>query len=325
MFTLRFDMRAPAFGAPPADLYAAALDMAAWAEDNGAAAVILSEHHATDDGHLPSPIVLAAALAARTQRVGIVVAAVVLPFCDPVRLAEEMAVLDIVSRGRVMYVLGIGHRAEEYEHFGIDPHRRGRLADEKLDLLLRLLRDEEVVHDGRRIRVTPRPTSPDGPTLFVGGGSLAAAERAGRFGLGLMAQANPPGLRDAYEAACRAAGHEPGFAQLPDPDTPTAVFVADDVDHAWDELGPHILHDALTAASYRHGDEGVASISRATTIDGLRSAGGAYQVLTVEEATDRVRQGGRLPLLPLAGGLVPERAWHYLHRAADAVAAARSR
>jgi alkanesulfonate monooxygenase SsuD/methylene tetrahydromethanopterin reductase-like flavin-dependent oxidoreductase (luciferase family) len=322
MFTLRFDMRAPAFGAPTTDLYGAAIDMCAWAESRGAAVAILSEHHGTDDGHLPSPLILAAAIAARTEQLGIVVAAVVLPFCDPVRLAEEMSVLDIISGGRIVYVLGVGHRAEEYEHFGVDMRCRGRLADEKLALLLRLLREHEVVDEGRRIRVTPRPASPDGPSLLVGGGSIAAAERAGRSGLGLMAQANPAGMREAYEAACRAAGHEPGFAQLPDPDAPTAVFVADDVDRAWHELGPHLLHDAVTAASYRHGDERVASISQATSVEELRTAGGAYRVLTVDEAADLVRAGGRLPLLPLAGGLAPDVAWPYLERAARAVALA---
>ena len=259
------------------------------------------------------------------ERIGIVVAAVVLPFCDPVRLAEEMSVLDIISGGRVTYVLGVGHRAQEYEHFGVAKAERGRLADEKLDLLLRLLREDDVVADGRTVRVTPRPIRPGGPTLFVGGGSIAAAERAGRSGLGLMAQANPLGMREAYEAACAAAGHEPGFAQLPDPDTPTTVFVADEVDRAWDELGPHLLHDAVTAASYRHGDEGVASISMATTVDELRAQGGAYRVLSVDDAAVLVRDRGRLPLLPLAGGLPPATAWPYLERAADAVARTRTR
>ncbi|MFC5748108.1 LLM class flavin-dependent oxidoreductase [Actinomadura rugatobispora] len=63
-----------------------------------------------------------------------------LPFHDPVRLAEEMAVLDSISAGRVGYVFGIGHRREENEHFGLDTAGRGRLADEKLTLLLELLR-----------------------------------------------------------------------------------------------------------------------------------------------------------------------------------------
>ena len=74
----------------------------------------------------------------------------------------------------------------------------------------------------------------------------------------------------------------------------------------------------MTAASYRHGEETVASISTARTVDELR-AGTAYQVVTVEQAADRVRQGKTLPLLPLCGGLSPSVAWPYLERAADAV------
>jgi alkanesulfonate monooxygenase SsuD/methylene tetrahydromethanopterin reductase-like flavin-dependent oxidoreductase (luciferase family) len=323
MFTLRFDMRAPDFGAPIGELYAAAIDMCAWAEDRGALLAVLSEHHGTNDGHLPSPIVLASAIAARTERLPILLAALVLPFYDPVRLAEDLSVLDIISTGRVSYVLGVGHRPEEYAHFGIDMRRRGRMADDELALLIRLLAGEEVVDERRSSRVTPSPTSEDGPQLLIGGGSIPAARRAGRFGLGLIAQTAAPGMNAAYEEASREAGHEPGFLQLPDPDAPTAVFVAEDVDRAWDELGPHLLHDAMTAASYRHGDETVASISAARSVDELRD-GGTYRVLTIDEAAHRVREGAFLQLLPLCGGLPPTVAWPYLERAADAVSRAAS-
>ena len=210
-------MRAPAFGAPTTDLYAAALEMSNYADEHGAVAIVVSEHHGTVDGHLPTPLLLASAIAARTKQVGIVVAAIVLPFCDPVRLAEEMCVLDIISQGRVIHVIGVGHRAEEYEHFGLDIGQRGATADEKLALLIGLLRDPEVVDGPRTIRVTPRPTRPQGPTILIGGASIAAAERAGRFGLGILAQAEPPGLRETYQDACRANGHRPGHVQLPDP------------------------------------------------------------------------------------------------------------
>lgn len=309
MFTLRFDMRAPAWGAPIEDLYAAAIDVAAWAEGRGAVVAVLSEHHRTDDRHLPSPLVLAAAMAARTESLAIMVAAAVLPFYDPVRLAEDMAVLDIISRGRVSYVLGIGHRQEEYDLFGVDRRDRGAVADRRLATLLELLRGGGV---------TPAPTS-GGPQLFFGGGSLAAARRAGRFGLGLIAQAGAPGMREAYEEACREAGHPVGFAQIPEPGLTTAMFVADDVEEAWAELGPHVLHDATTAASYRHGQAGVASISTATTVEELR-ADRTYRVVTVDEAADLVRAGTILPLLPLCGGLAPEVAWPYVERAVEATA-----
>src|ERR1700738_1983262 len=115
-----FSMRAPPCAARPADLYAAAIDMCAWAETRGAVLAILSEHHGAEDGHLPVPLMLASAIAARTRQLAILVAAVPIPLWDPVRLAEEISVLDLISRGRVSYALGVGHRGEEYDHFGLD-------------------------------------------------------------------------------------------------------------------------------------------------------------------------------------------------------------
>ncbi|KLI08251.1 luciferase [Mycolicibacterium conceptionense] len=316
MFTLRFDMRAP--HTPTTDLYGAAIDMCAWAETRGAVMVVLSEHHGTADGHLAAPTILASAIAARTSRLAILLAAVPIPFWDPVRLAEEICTLDIVSRGRVSYAFGIGHRAEEYEHFGVAMSARGKLADDRLALLLRLLAGETVEHDGRKIAVTPGCATPSGPYLLIAGGSRAAARRAARHGLGFISQTAAPGLQEYYEAQCRAAGTEPGVVQFPAPNTPTAVFVADDLDRAWEELGPFLLHDARTAASYRHGDDTVASISHAESVAALRQDGGPYQILTTDQAAEYARSGRPLPLLPLCGGLPPEVAWPYLERAAAA-------
>jgi hypothetical protein len=118
-----------------------------------------------------------------------------------------------------------------------------------------------------------------------------------------------------YESECRANGHQPGTMQLPASGAPTTVFVADDVDEAWTELGPYLLHDAKTAAAYRQGDDTVASISRADSASALRVADGPYQIFTVDEAAQYIRQGRVLPLLPLCGGLPPDIAWPYLERA----------
>jgi alkanesulfonate monooxygenase SsuD/methylene tetrahydromethanopterin reductase-like flavin-dependent oxidoreductase (luciferase family) len=235
-----------------------------------------------------------------------------------VRLAEEISVLDIISRGRVSYAFGIGHRIEEYEHFGVDPRGRGKLADESLALLRRLLQGEPLEHDGRRIHVTPPPSTPDGPHMLIAGGSKAAARRAARYGLGLISQVASSELKELYETECRANGNEPGMTQFPLEGTPTTVFVADDVDTAWDELGSYLLHDAMTAASYRHGDDSVASISRASTVPELRDAGGPYRIFTTGEAAEWIRGGKPLPLLPLCGGVPPDVAWPYLERAVTA-------
>ena len=82
MFTLRFDMRAPATGAPAVDLYAAAPDMCAWAEQHGCLAAVLCEHHGSEDGYLPSPLILASAIASRTERLMLSLV-MILPFYDP--------------------------------------------------------------------------------------------------------------------------------------------------------------------------------------------------------------------------------------------------
>jgi alkanesulfonate monooxygenase SsuD/methylene tetrahydromethanopterin reductase-like flavin-dependent oxidoreductase (luciferase family) len=324
MFTLRFDMRAPAWAAPAADLYAAAVDMCAWAETRGAIVAVLSEHHGTEDGHLPCPLILASAIAARTERLMILLAAVPIPLCEPVRLAEEMAVLDLISKGRVMYAFGIGHRSEEYEHFGASMATRAHVADEILNVLGDLLRGEVVEFRGRRVRVTPPCMSADGPPMMVAGGSRAAARRAATHGLGFISQTDSPGLREFYESRCRASGHAPGSVQFPVPGAPTAAFVADDVDEAWELLGPHLLHDAVTAASYRPHDDSVASITRAENVAALREAHGPYRIFTPDEATDYIRGGRPLPLHPLCGGIPPDVAWRYLELAGAASAQAQA-
>ena len=323
MFTIRFDMRAPNWAGPAADLYAAAIDMCAWAETRGAVLAVLSEHHGADDGHLPAPLMLASAIAARTRSLAILLAAVSLPLWDPVRLAEEMSVLDLISRGRVSYAFGVGHRSSEYEQFGIDMATRGRVADEILAVLGPLVRGESVEYRGRTIRVTPPCGSPTGPMVLIAGGSKAAARRAGAFGLGFISQTDSPGLKGFYEEQCRAHGHEPGIIQFPVRGAPTAVFVADDVDAAWDALGPYLLHDAIMAASYRPHDDSVASITRADSVSALRAEDGPYRIFTPDEAAEYVRGGRLLPLHPLCGGVPPDVAWPYLERAAAAAARAR--
>jgi alkanesulfonate monooxygenase SsuD/methylene tetrahydromethanopterin reductase-like flavin-dependent oxidoreductase (luciferase family) len=292
--------------------------MSAWAETHGCIAAVLCEHHGSEDGYLPSPIVLASAIAGRTERLPLSLV-VILPFYDPVRLAEDLAVLDIISNGRASVIFGIGYRPEEYEHFGLDIHRRGRLADEKLHLLRKLLSGEQVVHDGRRIMVTPPPHTPGGPTLMWGGASLAAARRAGRYGLGLLANGGGAGMQEAYESASREHGHRPGPVLVPDRDAPTVVFVADNVDRAWEEIGEHLLHDARMYAEWNPDNETSAGISPADDVAELRATSKSHRILSVADAVDRVSAGEMLNLSPLCGGLPPELAWPYLKRVGEVV------
>lgn len=319
MFLMRFDMRAPEFGASTTELYAAALEMASFAESRGALTAAVCEHHTQADGYLPSPLVLATAMAARTTTLPIMTAALILPLYDPIRLAEDMVVLDIISGGRVSYVMAVGYRPEEFEHHGADFAGRGRLVDDQLALLLRAKTGEPFEHEGRRIHVTPAPVTPGGPTVMWGGGSPAAARRAARFGLDLIAQGGGAEVEQAYAEACRAAGREPGFCMVPPTDMATTVFVADDLDTAWADLGPHLLHDVHTYAAMNVGNTTSASFSRVTTIDELRAEDRSHRIVTVDAAVELIRTGLPLPLQPLAGGVPPEVAWRYLRNVTDEV------
>lgn len=319
MFIMRFDMRAPSFGAAPTELYEAAIEMAAWGEANGGAAVLLCEHHASSDGYLPSPMMLAAAIAARTTTIPIQIAAAILPLYDPIRLAEDMNVLDLISNGRVSYIFAMGYRPEDFEQFGVDMSQRGSICDEKFELLRTALDGAPFEHEGRRIHVTPPSATPGGPYLTWGGGTVAAAKRAGRYGLGLSAQGSKPGMREAYETAAREHGHEPEPLQLPDPDNATTVFVADDLDRAWNEVGPHLLHDASMYAEWNPRETTLSKMSYSTTVEELRAERSSHRILTVDEAVDVVRDHQVLMLHPLCGGLPPAIAWPYLRRVAEEV------
>jgi alkanesulfonate monooxygenase SsuD/methylene tetrahydromethanopterin reductase-like flavin-dependent oxidoreductase (luciferase family) len=319
VFMMRFDMRAPAFGAPTSQLYAAALEMASFAETRGALAAAVSEHHTMADGYLPSPLVLATAMAARTSTLGIATAALILPLYDPIRLAEDMVVLDIISGGRVSYILAIGYRPEEFEHHGADFARRGRLVEDQLRLLLKAKTGEPFDVEGRHVHVTPAPVTPGGPTVMWGGGSPAAARRAARFGLDFIAQGGGPDLEHIYADACRAEGRDPGFCMVPPIDMATTVFVADDLDAAWAEIGPHLLHDVVSYGAINEGNTGTASLSTVTTVDALRAENRTHRIVTVDEAVALIQAGQPLPLQPLVGGLPPEIAWRYLRTVTDDV------
>ena len=321
MLIARFDLRSPGGDAEGrAARHRAAVDMARFLDQHGCASIVISEHHASDDGYLSSPFIVAGAMAAATSTTPIVVAVTILPLQDPVRLAEDIITLDHLSEGRAMVVLGLGYRPVEYELYGVDFRRRGAIADEKLARLLEVLDAAGARTDP--VRVTPAPYSSPRPLLAWGGGSRAAARRAGRHGVGFFAQTDAPGLREEYEAAARAAGHEPGLCVLPSPRAPFSVFVAEDEDDGWSEVGPSLLVDAVAYHQWNAAagtEQGTASLTSATTVDELRRADGAHRVVTAAGARRVVAEHGLLALHPLCGGLEPEVAWPYLRRAVAAL------
>ncbi|WP_121254114.1 LLM class flavin-dependent oxidoreductase [Nocardioides ferulae] len=314
-FVTRYDLRAP--GADPAarqELYARAVEQAAYAERCGQDALTLSEHHAADDGYLPSPLPVAAAFAAVTSRISISIAALLVNLYDPIRLAEDIAVLDHLSGGRVTYTVGLGYRHEEYDLHGRAWESRGRDVEERLRVLLAAWTGEPFEHGGRTVRVTPTPFSRPRPILFYGGGSEPAARRAARLGLHFQPQTDDRELRRLYRDECRRLGREPGMVVAPSPG-PATVFCAEDPDAFWAAHGQHLLADARGYQAWREGADEADHfvLDRSTTVEGLRAAG-KYVVLSPDELVDRCR-AGTLPLVtshPGCGGMPAEPSWEHL-------------
>jgi alkanesulfonate monooxygenase SsuD/methylene tetrahydromethanopterin reductase-like flavin-dependent oxidoreductase (luciferase family) len=318
MFVLRFDMRLRDGDSSAAALYRAAVEMTAFGERHGAALAMVSEHHASSDGYLPAPLVLASALAARTTRLPIQVAALLVPLHDPIALAEQMAVLDILSGGRVSYVCALGYRPEEYAMFGRDIRQRGKRMEACLAALKRAWLGEPFEFEGRRVHVTPRPLTPGGPPLVMGGNAPEAVRRAARLGMGMVTMGGDPTLDALYRDACSEYGTQPQLFVNPVGDSPNTCFIARDLDRAWREIGPYMLHDAEMYASWFK-EMGSITKSSALSVDSLRAENGNYRILTPEQAAERIRRHGALMLQPLCGGLPPELAWPSLELLANEV------
>lgn len=319
MFLMRFDMRAPAFSpASTQDLYKAALEMAAWGEERGAIQIVVSEHHSSDDGYLPSPLVFAGAIAGRTKTIPIQVGALIVPLHDPLRLAEDMAVLDLVSGGRVSYVTAVGYVEREYALFDRSLKGRGKRMDESLTAMRSAWTGEPFEYQGRTVRIMPKPATPGGPMLLMGGNSPAAIRRAARFDMGMLAQGLNPDLESMYKEECEKLGKTPGMCINPPQGMVTSAFVSEDPDRAWAQIGEHLLHDAKAYAEWMIDSTSVTK-SIAKTVDELKTQKGAYQIFTPDEAKAYIDQFGVLLLQPLCGGLPPDLAWESLELVASKV------
>ncbi|MGI9431965.1 MAG: LLM class flavin-dependent oxidoreductase [Myxococcota bacterium] len=316
---LRFDMRAPALSpASVEELYAAALEMGTWAEEHGFAALTLSEHHGVEDGYLPSPLPMAGLLAGRTRRIPISVVALLAPLYEPLKLAEDLAVLDIASRGRIAICAGMGYRAEEYALFGRDFAKRGPLLDEVLEFLIRAWPGEPFDHHGTRVQLTPKPTTQPLPPVRVGGQSRAAARRAARLGLPFQPATSDPAILELHREECKKLGIDP--VVIP-PGNGEMIFVSDDPERSWQQIGPHLLYEAMSYSSWQPANQRSAVHSDAQTIDALRNEG-KYLILTPDECVSRAEAQGphcAFVLYPLCGGIPPDLAWQSLELYANRV------
>jgi alkanesulfonate monooxygenase SsuD/methylene tetrahydromethanopterin reductase-like flavin-dependent oxidoreductase (luciferase family) len=282
------DLRNPErWSRPHATFYGEALDRFVEAERLGIDSVWLTEHHFFDDGYLPQPLTMLAAIGARTTRLRLGSAILVAPLRNPLDIAEQAAIVDLVSAGRVELGLGAGYRVPEFEAFGVDIGQRYGLLEDTAAEVKRLWEGDGF---------TPAPVQKRAP-LWIGAHGPRGGRLAGRLGAGLLSFA--PGAVAAYEAALDEAGLGAGAARL----TGCAnLIVSDDPAAAWPRIAPHLEYQWSSYA--RYGAEGqerregaVATPLGILTADvdpeTLRSAGPdmtqpAFDVVTPAEAVYRL-------------------------------------
>jgi len=310
-FVISYDMRAPPFGAPARELYAAALDQCTWADDLGFDCVGIAEHHASEDGYLPSPVPFAAAVAARTARIQIRPSVLLAPLYDPIKLAEDLAVVQLLSAGRLVVAVGAGYRPVEFEMFGRRREDRKALYVEAIRVLRAAWSGAPFDYQGRTLRVTPVPDPP--PPILLGGAHPAVARRAAHIADGYLP---PEGESwDVYRRECLALGKpDPGvtFKRL----GPIFTFVSRDPESDWERVTPHVVHCVNSYAEWTREAYGHAAGPFAAGVrpEDVR-ASGAYRVLTPEQTVELAHTLGpdrTFILTPLLGGLDPELSWRSL-------------
>lgn len=281
---LYFDLRNPEPWARPwPEVYGRALDLVVEAENLGAGSVWFSEHHLFTDGYLPQPLTFAAAAAARTTRVRIGTAVLVAALRPAVLVAEEAAVIDQLSGGRLELGIGAGYSVPEYELYGADISKRYGLTDAAVREIRHLL-DDGIV--------TP-PAAQNPFPIWLGYQGPQGAKRAGRLGVGLLSLDRS--LLEPYREGLFEGGHDPAIART---GGMLDIIVADDPEAAFERILPHYAHQlnsyraAAVAGSGRDTPKEITveklrgGAAQKGQIPGLRVLTPADAVAAIREATD---------------------------------------
>src|SRR5262245_38651354 len=215
------------------------------AEANGFDSCFFGEHHQDHDGFLPSPLIVATAVAARTTRLRVGTSVILLPLHHPVHVAEDAITLDLVSKGRLLLGVGIGYQPAGFRAFSVPMEERAGPFEESIEILRRCWAGAPFSFRAKHyslddVQILPRPYHKSGPPLWIGARIAAAARRAGRIAAGFVGtpstgMANAVPLADVYKDAARAAGRPAEVVQMRDAWVAATRAEADAV------YGPHVM------------------------------------------------------------------------------------
>ncbi|MGE4411311.1 MAG: LLM class flavin-dependent oxidoreductase [Sphingobium sp.] len=308
---LRYDMNSPEFGAPHPALYRAAIEQSVWADKLGFTQVFLAEHHGAEHGYCPSSMIQAASILGATDRIVAHLSALVVTMHHPLRLAEDLAVLDNISNGRVWLTAGMGYRPHEFEMFGLDIKKRLAIMNHALDTCKKAWTGEPFEFEGRMVRVTPKPVQEGGPKIYMGGSTDKSAIRAAKGGYQYFP--GHPDLFKIYAEEREKAGFPPPERQM----QPAASFlyVSDDPDRDWPLVAPHVAYATNTYAQWAtERGTGDTRYKSAETVEALKAMPN-IKVLTPAQCYDYLSSlpdDSAVTFHALLGGLDPELSWKSL-------------
>jgi alkanesulfonate monooxygenase SsuD/methylene tetrahydromethanopterin reductase-like flavin-dependent oxidoreductase (luciferase family) len=214
-------------------------------ERAGFHSIWLTEHHFVDDGYLAPIVPMLAAIAARTTRLTLGTYVLLAPFYHPLRLAEDAAMIDVLSGGRLRLGIGMGYRDEEFDALQVSKKTRLSRTLETIEILTRAWSGEPFSFEGkhfnfRDVRVLPRPVSKPYPELLWGGMTTKAIQRAAELDLGFACNLGRHQI-DVYKEAMRARGKDPAKYSLVNS---RIVYVADDEKKAWQDIEAAAMYQA---------------------------------------------------------------------------------
>jgi alkanesulfonate monooxygenase SsuD/methylene tetrahydromethanopterin reductase-like flavin-dependent oxidoreductase (luciferase family) len=207
----------------------------------------LSEHHFVEDGYLPSILPIAAAIGARTSRIRIASGLLLMPFHNPIRLAQDIATVDVITGGRFELGVGIGFKREEFEGFGVPSKELGARTDQSFDIIRRALAGETVTFkseffDFRNVKVTPEPIQKPHRPIWLGGFTPVALRRAVRFGDGFTVPEANRDVFDRYVSELRKANRPTDHIRFAS--GLWCLIVSDDPEQTFAEAADHIIYQA---------------------------------------------------------------------------------
>lgn len=226
-----------------ADFYSAMFEQIEYLDQAGFDTIWTTEHHFVEDGYLSSVIPMLSAMAARTKRLKIGSFVLLGPFYHPLRLAEDAALIDVLSNGRLRLGIGVGYRLEEFEILQVPIKERLGRTLEGIEIMKRAWTGERFSFEGKYFNfknalVRPKPVSPKGPELLWGGMTPKSIERSAKLDLGFACNLGGPEIAK-YYGALRALGKDPAAYSIVNT---RQVYVADSEDQAWNEIAPGLMY-----------------------------------------------------------------------------------